>query len=384
MGTFNDVTEETLRGLAELRAEDETVLSLYLDLDPAQFATAPARASEIDSLLDRAHREIEGGERPRSERLALRAALQRARETLKSVSSLAQGARALALFVCEPLGLMRVLRLSQPSASAVVISDAPFIAPLVEQGPAGRVCVALVDERFARILRGSAERLREAISFGDPVHGRHDQGGWSQARYQRSIQEDVDAHLRRVARLLHDLLRIAPYDRLLIACAEPLWPRMVSKLHADVQARLREERLSIEVSDASVSDVERAAEPALAAERRAYEDALLRELREHRARDGDERAVAGLEGVLQALVQRRVRALLYDAGLKATGVLCPRCGWMGAAGERCPADGERLQDREDIVEEARQAAVSQAAEALPLRDRPELGPLGGIAATLRF
>ena len=36
--------------------------------------------------------------------------------------------------------------------------------------------VALIDERFARILRGTAERLGEAVSFGDPVHGRHDQG----------------------------------------------------------------------------------------------------------------------------------------------------------------------------------------------------------------
>ena len=63
--------------------------------------------------------------------------------------------------------------------------------------------------------------LHEVISFGDDVHGRHDQGGWSQARYQRSVQEDVGHHLRHVARVLKDLLRIAPYQRLLIACTAP-------------------------------------------------------------------------------------------------------------------------------------------------------------------
>jgi hypothetical protein len=57
---------------------------------------------------------------------------------------------------------------------------------------------------------------------------------------------------------------------------------------------------------------------------------------------------------------------------------------LGTAGERCPVDGESLGLRKSIVDEAVQAATSQSAEALALRDRPELGPLGGIAATLRF
>ena len=383
MGAVNDVTVETLRELAGMRADGETVLSTYLDLDPAQFATPPARASEIDSLLDQAHREIEDGERPHAELMALREALERTREMLSPRGSIVRGARALALFACEPLDLARTLRLPQPVARAAVVSDAPFIAPLVEQGPAGRLCVALIDERFARTLRGTAQHLREAISFGDPVHGRHEQGGWSQARYQRSVDESVSAHLRRVARVLYDLLRVSPYERLLIGCAEPLWPRVLAELHADVRARLTEQRLSIDVGDASIADVERAAAPTLAAVERAHVGARLAELRERHARDNG-LAAAGLSAVLRALVERRVETLLYDAGIDADGVLCPRCGWMDLDGERCPVEGERLQRSRNIIEEAVQAAVRQSAEVLALRDRPELGPLGGVAATLRF
>jgi peptide chain release factor subunit 1 len=243
--------------------------------------------------------------------------------------------------------------------------------------------VALIDERFARILRGTGERLREAVSFGDPVHGRHDQGGFSQARYQRSVDESVSAHLRRAARALHDLLRVSPYDRLLIASTEPLWPRVLAELHADVRAHLAARRLSIDVSDASVADVERAAAPMLAALERAREQARLADLRERYAQ-GDGRAAAGLSAVLRALVERRVETLLYDAGIDAGGVVCPRCGWMDLDGERCPVEGERLQRSRNIIEEAVQAAVRQSAEVLALRARPELGPLGGVAATLRF
>jgi peptide chain release factor subunit 1 len=384
MGAFNDLTEEAIRGLAELRAPDQTVISIYFDLDPAQFATAGARATEIDSLIDAAHREIEGRERPHEELLGLRKGLARARELLPSRGSLAQGAHALALFVCKPLGLERALRLPQPVASAVVISHEPFIAPLQEQGRRGRVCVALIDERFARILRGSGERLRELVSFGDEVHGRHDQGGWSQARYQRSIENDVDAHLAHVGRVLHDLLKISPYELLLIACTEPLWARVLDRLHADVRARLRAERVSLDLSDASIADVERAAAPMIEAEQREREEALLKQLRERDGREQDGRAATGLQPVLEALVERRVRALLYEAGFQAPGVECEHCGWLGTEGDRCPFDGSRLRARENVIEPALHLASRQSAEILPLRDRPELGPLGRIAATLHF
>jgi len=246
------------------------------------------------------------------------------------------------------------------------------------------VCVALVDERFARILRGSGEQLHEALSFGDPVHGRQDQGGWSQARYQRSRHEDVKAHLRHVANTLHRLLQVAPYDRLVIACAEPLWPRLVEELHTDVRALLHDERLTLDVGDVGIEDVVDATAAVLAEEHRAHEDAALAEFREHRGRDGGERAAAGLEEVLGALVERRVGTLLFQADLRASGVVCTRCDWMGAAGESCPLDGAPLEPRVNILEEAVQSAVGQSAEILALRDRPELASFGGIAATLRF
>jgi peptide chain release factor subunit 1 len=384
MSAVSDITEQALRELAQLKDERQSVLSFYLDLDPSEFATEPARASAINSLLDRAHKEIEGEERPHEELQALRAAFERAEQVLRDERWWAQGARGLALFVSEPLGLERALRLAHPVASEAVIADAPFIAPLAEAGIQGRVCVALVDERFARILRGSEDTLREAISFGDEVHGRHDQGGWSQARYQRSRHEEADAHLRHVARVLRDLLRVAPYDRLLIACTEPLWPRMLAALPAEVRERLYEERLSLDVGDATVQQALDAAKPLLEAERRAREEELLQRLRERHGRDGDERVAIGMSEVLSALVERRVDALLYDEGLQAAGVLCPRCGWMDTSGERCPVDDGELDERQDILQDALQSAINQSSEILALRDRPDLGPLGGVAATLRF
>ena len=71
-----------------------------------------------------------------------------------------------------------------------------------------------------------------------------------------------------------------------------------------------------------------------------------RSFAEHHARDGGERAAVGLDEVLDALVERRVGTLLYQADLHPPGVLCPRCGWMGAAGESCPFDSAGWSPRE--------------------------------------
>ena len=38
--------------------------------------------------------------------------------------------------------------------------------------------------------------VREVASIVDDVHRWHDQGGWSQARYQRGIDKEVADHLR--------------------------------------------------------------------------------------------------------------------------------------------------------------------------------------------
>lgn len=385
MAIANDLDDARLRQLAGVRDKESTVLSLYLDLDPDRFATPRARQSEIDSVLDAAHREVESEERPHDELMALRAAIESAREILQpDDAEWAHGARSAALFLSRPLELEELLRLDRPLPSRYAIGDTALIAPLADASPAPSIVVALVDERIARFMRTTHEGLREALTVKDDVRGRTEVGGWSQARFQRHQDHEVAEHFDHVANVLKETLRFEPYDQLLIGCPEFQWGELIGALHPSVRQLLHDERLTLDVPDVGVTEVEQALAPVLEQERTRHEDRVLAELREHLARDGDRRAAAGLTDVLDALYERRVAALLFDDGLSSPGVRCPSCGYMGLEGEKCPVDGTPLERREQIVDDAVRAAVEEDAAVLALHDRPELGPLGGIAATLRF
>src|SRR3954452_2763631 len=100
-----------LRRLAEIRPGKGRVLSLYFDLDPAEFATAPARASQITSLLDEAAKLIDGrDDLDHDERGGLRADVARVRELFAPQSMAAGGVRGIAVFACGPAGVLEVVR----------------------------------------------------------------------------------------------------------------------------------------------------------------------------------------------------------------------------------------------------------------------------------
>ena len=70
---------DQLRRLAELRLDRPVVLSLYLDLDPSEFATPPARATAVRSLLDEADRRVrDRNNLSHADRMDLEATLRRA------------------------------------------------------------------------------------------------------------------------------------------------------------------------------------------------------------------------------------------------------------------------------------------------------------------
>src|SRR3954454_7998283 len=157
----NDVDAARLRRLASLHPDGAKVLSLYLDLDPQNFATAEARKSEITSALDAAARMVDEADLDHDARVAARADVERARNELSDDGLDAKGARAVALFACAPAHLSELLKLPRPTATQVTLDDSPWIEPLVGMVREPRLAVALIDKHNFRLFHGNEASLSE-------------------------------------------------------------------------------------------------------------------------------------------------------------------------------------------------------------------------------
>ena len=376
----NTIDRGRLRRLADVRPERGRVLSVFLNLDPSQFATAPARASAITSVVDDAQRKVKDCEGlDHDEHEWLRADVERVRDALQADSVAEDAARGVAVFASEPVGLLEVIPLRRPVDSLVVVDRRPCVEPLLAQADGERWVAALVNRRAGRIFQGSGDALEETDRVQDDVHSQHDQGGWSQLRYERSVEKDKDDHLDHVAQVLFDLYKRHGVDHLLLGSPPELRNEVEAHLHAYLRERIAG-RVQLDVENSSVEDVR----AAVAREREAFETRREREALDRLAEGVGRgaRGAAGLSQVLSALNEARVEALLIAGGFSARGRRDPETGLLYSEGD-APA-GRRLEELDDVVAPAIEKALEQSAEVLRVTRHEDLGPLGGIGALLRY
>jgi peptide chain release factor subunit 1 len=374
------ITRNRLRRLADVKPERGRVLSVFLNLDPTEFATPAARSTAVTSVLTQAaHRVEQADGLDHDERGALKRDVERVREALMASDIAQNGTRAVAVYACTPADLLEVVRINRPVESAVVLDRTPYLEPLVAEAHDERWCVLLVNRRNARFFVGGDGGLDETDRVEDDVHSQHDQGGWSQARYQRGVEKEKDDHLVHVAEVAFGAYKQRGFDRLLVGAPEELVLQLEQKLHPYLRERIVG-RLHLDVENSSIEDVRSAAGAAIEDWRRRCEREALDRLVEGVGRGG--RGAAGLASVLQALNEQRVDTLLVGESFRSAGGRDPETGMLHA-GDHGP-DGRELERRENIVEPAIEKAIEQSARVIKVRYHDDLGPLGGIGAVLRY
>jgi peptide chain release factor subunit 1 len=379
---------KTARRLLEQTGE-HPVVSLIFDLDPERFSTPPARATQLRSLIDEAHRASRSDTSwGHADRQAVKGDIARLEEYMDSGDPPISGARALAVYTSTPQDLFEAVPLSHPAAARIVIARRPYVEPLVVGEPGERWAVVLISRRHGRIFEGAAVDLRGEETITDRVHGRHSRGGWSQANYERSVADEAEHHLRHVAGELYRRWQQQPFTRLVLGGPVEDVNRFAELLHNDLRPTLVEERLSLDVETARPADVQEAAGRLLEREQTGEQAEALAHLEERLAAGGT--AVLGLDATLMALGERRVERLVLDHNFAARGTRCPQCGLLyPEATAACPADGTSLEAVEDVREAAVEAAILQDAAITVVGEGsdPPPPPLlrgGGIGALLRF
>ena len=376
-------TPEQVRELARVRASTGAgVFSLYLDLDPSEFAVPKARLAEVESLADAARQRYTDDEEHRP--LELDSPVARTVERVRSYLEndfAPEGARGVAVFASEEPDLLIVIRLHHAVQGRVVLAERPFVRPLLEgPPPLDGWFLLMVNRRTARLLAGRRGSLEEVAGFTDAVHRRHDQGGLSQPGYQRHVEKQVKGHVRHACQELFERSRSERVEHLVLSTTEEVKPLVESALHPDLARALaghvtadievaKPDQLSAEVLDMAVRDREES------------DRELLEQLGAELAHG--ERAAAGLQPVLNALNLHAVEVLMACPDLAGSVRSCPTCGWLGLDEATCPVDGTQTNPRDDVLEAAVQSALDQDA-AVRLLDRDEVRSKGCIAALLRF
>src|SRR3954453_5394837 len=330
----NDVDAARLRRLAALRSQGAKVLSVYLDLDPQNFATAEARTTEITSALDAAGRIVDEAGLEHDAQVAARADIDRARAELLDNGLDAKGAQAVALFACGPAGLFEALKLPRPIATHVTLDDSPWIQPLLDMVRDPRIAVALVDRHHFRIFHGSEAELAELDADAQELRWPDDSTHPSR-RHRSATEAEATYHYAEAAHALLALLKRRVYDALVLDVRGEERGAILEQLHSYVRERVVGE-IDCVIQAVTVDDVRQAAARVLAERREGRVRDALGTLKERIGRG--ERAAAGLADVLAALNERRVETLLYERGRPLAGLVCPADGFLASEGDSCPVD----------------------------------------------
>jgi peptide chain release factor subunit 1 len=374
------VTWDMLRDLATVRADSGCAISLYLDLDPSSSPTPAAVDSRINAHLDAIEKAAGGGELSHEQKEGLRADLDRLRTFFDSEFS-REGAHGFAVFSSGLDGVWQAWPLSEQVTDDVKVGKTFYLAPLVPLVRRGEgVLVAYVGRERGDVYRLSDGRLEEVHEQFDEQPGRHDQGGWSQARYQRHIEKLVEDHLRGVAEVLERQLRRGRGSGVVIVSSE------------ETRSAL-EETLSNEVSGAVIgwtsaeahagpSELLEAAKPLVDEWHEREEGVTAERWQEEAGRDG--RAASGWEKTLESASDGRVELLLVQEGADRTAWECPSCGRASAEGGSCPLDGTQLEERQHGVDLAVHQTLAHGGTVSTLSTRQDLESVEGIGAILRY
>jgi peptide chain release factor subunit 1 len=367
-----------LRSLAEWDAGDVPVTSVYLAVDGRLRPRRQDHELALSSLLKRVRDQAE--EATKEARASLEGDVTAMEEFVRDRFDRGP-TRGLAMFSASAAGLWQEVRIPRPVRDRVSVASHPDLAALQALFEVYQpMCTVLVDSTKARIFVVDFGSIEEQTDLLDEVPGRHQQGGWSQARYERHVEDHRQRHLRHTAEVLFRFHKRRGFDNLVLAGPEEAVAALEAELH-DYLKRIIRGRLNTQVGASSDEVLASSLEVAEELEGQRERETIER----LEAESGAGRlATSGLEPTLAAVADGRAGTLVVAHDLAAPGYECPQCGRLSTQGGKCRACGAKLGPVPDVVEAAvAQAFRSGCAVEVVTRDGA-LERVPGIGALLRF
>jgi len=367
-------TDQITAHLDRLAAFDSgpyPVLSVYLNMQPDQHGRDHFDTFLRKELSDRVR--TYGADGP--ERQSLERDAERIREYVASVDPSVNG---LAIFACSAADLFETVELAAPvDEHRLYISNEPHVYPLARLGDDyPRYAVLVADTNRARIFVVAANRVQASRTVENKKTRGHKMGGWSQARYQRRVQNERAQHAREVVDALTRIVRDERVASVIVAGDEVVVPLLQAEFPKEILDR---------VVDVIALDVRAPEHEVLAAAQKLITDKDATSDRERvyalfdAYRSGG-LGVVGPESTRMALEMGQVDELLIT-GVPET--LDTATDMSDTSDRSAPSIAERSAEErlaDDLVAKARQTS----ARITIIQDPSLLQAVGGVGALLRF
>lgn len=303
--------ENLIRELAEFEPTEMPVLSLYLDMRPQATGGNPGVRSGEIVLKDRLH-EIEKTYLPRGADLD---SFQADRERIEDYveNKMSPAASGLIIFACAAKDLWEVEEVGATLENEVKVGKVPSLFQLAKMlDDYDTAVIAIIDTNTARFFVTGYGSLKKRAAPNDEdtkAYNKTSGGGWSQMRYQRSVEENRDKFSEIIVADLEDLIEKVDAKNLIIAGDEIATTLIKNNLSFKSKEILYDEFLRIDM-DAPRNEFEAEVRGILdeieQAEAHSLADKLVGAVR------GDYLGVAGLEATEKALKNGQVSTLLLD------------------------------------------------------------------------
>jgi peptide chain release factor subunit 1 len=303
-------------------------------------------------------------------------------------------ANGVAVFACSAGELFEAIQLTAPiDHHSLYIGDQPHLYPLARvESQYPRYAAVLADTNSARILVFATGDIVAQEEVKGVKTKRTSQGGWSQARFQRHIENFHVQHSKEVVEALDRIVSRENIPQIIVAGDEVIMPLLREQLPKHLAEKVVD-HLRID-TNAPLDDVVRTSLAAMARVRsRSDREAVQAAVDAYRAGG---LGVVGLEQTLDALVKGQVDELLIASSVRDlqpvgsgqsaftmandAGVLPEPAVETAAAGEAAQVEPTTVRLADELV-----ARAAQTSATIRFIEDPDLlADFGGVAAILRF
>jgi peptide chain release factor subunit 1 len=303
-------------------------------------------------------------------------------------------ANGVAIFACDAGELFETVQLDAPLDDHwLYVGDQPHLYPLARlaaQFP--RYAVVLADTQRTRILVMADGGVAADTAISGVKTRRTSQGGWSQARYQRHIENYHLLHIKEVVAALEKVVTNEGIDRIVIAGDVVVLPLLREQMSKPLAEKVVDE-LSLSSEAPQDAVIKATLESLRKVDQESDRDKVDAAVGAYRAGG---LGVVGPDATLLALTNGQVDELLLTASLaNLKDLQASRAAAMAiandagiaepavepsAAGEPARAEMGTVRLADELVTKAHQTAARVSF----IEDPALLEPYGGVAATLRF